>query len=106
AWMRRDEIDSENLRRLRDALLPMLTADDAQGFRAPFAALVLSELARTDRIKPWLSADERKFLVQAATNFLVGVHDYRGFSDQDGWRHGVAHGSDFVLQLALNPELD
>lgn len=105
-WMRRGEIDAAHLRQLRDALLPMLKGDDAQGFRAPFAALVLSEVARTDRIKPWLSADERETLVRAAADFLSGVRDYRGFSDQEGWRHGVAHGSDFVLQLALNPALE
>lgn len=105
-WMRRSEIDPTTLRRLRDALLPMLQSTDAAGFRAPFAALVLSEIARTDRIKPWLSADERERLVQAASGFLAGVRDYRGFDDRDGWRHGVAHGSDFLLQLALNPALD
>ena len=105
-WMRRGELDVKNLRRLRDALLPMLHDTDARGFRAPFAALVLSEVARTDRIKPWLSADERDALVSAAADFLAGVRDYRGFSDGEGWRHGVAHGADFVLQLALNPALD
>jgi hypothetical protein len=105
-WMRRDEVDVAHLRQLRDALLPMLHGNDLQGFRAPFAALVLSEVARTDRIKPWLSKDERDTLVRAAADFLSGVRDYRGFNDREGWRHGVAHGSDFVLQLALNPAVD
>jgi hypothetical protein len=34
------------------------------------------------------------------------VSDYRGFDDKEGWRHGVAHGSDWLMQLALNPALD
>jgi hypothetical protein len=34
------------------------------------------------------------------------VRDYRGFDEREGWRHGVAHGADFALQLALNPALD
>ena len=59
--------------------------------------------ARTDRIKPWLAPDERERLVDAAAGFLTGVRDYRGFSDTEGWRHGVAHGADFALQLVLNP---
>jgi hypothetical protein len=25
---------------------------------------------------------------------------------QEGWRHGVAHGADLLLQLALNPAVD
>jgi hypothetical protein len=102
-WMRSGELDAATLRKLRDAVMPGLTAWDAAGFRAPFSALVMAEIARTDRIKAWMTADEREAMVQAAAKFLPSVKDYRGFSDQEGWRHGVAHGSDFVLQLALNP---
>jgi len=102
-WMRSGELDVPTLRKLRDLMMPGLAAWDAAGFRAPFSALVMAEVARTDRIKPWMTADEREAMVQAATKFLPSVKDYRGFNDKDGWRHGVAHGSDFVLQLALNP---
>jgi hypothetical protein len=31
------------------------------------------------------------------------VRDYRGFDAREGWRHGVAHSSDLMLQLAVNP---
>jgi len=34
------------------------------------------------------------------------VTDYRGFSSQIGWRHGVAHGADLILQLSLNDNID
>ena len=34
------------------------------------------------------------------------MQDYRGFDDKQGWRHGVAHGADWLMQLALNPALD
>ena len=105
-WMRAGQLDQATLRKLRDILLQGLEAKDAAGFRAPFSALVMSEIARTDRIKPWLTADEREALVQAATKYLPSVKDYRGFSDTEGWRHGVAHGADFILQLALNPGLN
>jgi hypothetical protein len=101
-WMRADALDPATRRRLRDRLLQMLTESDTSGFAAPFAALVLSEIARTDRIKPWLASDERDNLVDAAAGFLSSVRDYRGFSDTEGWRHGVAHGADFALQLVLN----
>lgn len=102
-WMRAQHLPTATLATLRDRLLPMLDAEDPQGFRRPFAALVLSELARTDRIKPWLDDAGRERLVQAAAGYLEGVRDYRGFTDGQGWRHGVAHGADFILQLALNP---
>ena len=54
----------------------------------------------------WLSDEQRETLVSAAANYLAGVRDYRGFTDGEGWRHGVAHGADFVMQLVLNPALD
>ena len=81
-------------------------ADDTDGFRKPFAALILSELARSDRIEPAFTAERREELVQVAGDYLRGLRDYRGFSETEGWRHGVAHGSDLVLQLVLNPGVD
>lgn len=105
-WMRKRQLASPTLAALRERLLPMLVEADPRGFRRPFAALVLSEVARTDRIQPWLDAAGRDELVQAAATYLEGVRDYRGFIDGEGWRHGVAHGADFAMQLALNPAVD
>ncbi|MUV14051.1 DUF2785 domain-containing protein [Noviluteimonas gilva] len=105
-WMRAGEIDELGLRPLRDRLYAALQADDPEGFRRPFAALVLSEVARTDRIKPWMTPEERGAMVETASRYLESVTDYRGFDDKEGWRHGVAHGSDWLMQLALNPALD
>lgn len=101
-WMRAGLLGRTTLMELRELLLPMLASRDPQGFRAPFAALVMAEVARTDRIKPWMTAEQRDALVQAAAAYVSGVDDYRAFNDRDGFRHGVAHGADFVLQLALN----
>src|SRR4249919_1564561 len=56
-WMRAGEIDEIGLRSLRDRLYAGLQADDPDGFRRPFDALVLSEVARTDRIKPWMTTE-------------------------------------------------
>lgn len=79
---------------------------DPSGFAKPFAALVLSEVARADRVEPFLSASERAALVDAGTRYLRDVQDYRGFTTGEGWRHGVAHAADLMLQLALNPAVD
>ena len=81
-------------------------AEDPDGFRAPFAALVLSEVARIDRIAAWMSPKQRNALLVAGADYLVSVRDYRGFDAGQGWRHGVAHGADLLMQLALNPALD
>lgn len=89
------------------ALLGEIVAgpEDTGGFRRPFAALALSEVARADRIEAYLTAAELHELAVTGATYLRGVTDYRGFVPGEGWRHGVAHGSDLALQLALNPRL-
>jgi len=106
AWLRADRLAPETRVALRERLAADLVAPDPDGFRRPFAALVLAEIARTDRVSPWMDDDARARLVQAAADYLAGVRDYRGFVDGEGWRHGVAHGADLVMQLALNPALE
>jgi hypothetical protein len=107
-WLRADRLDvatrTELLTRLSASIQPDQT--DRDGFRQPFAALVLSEVARTDRITPWLTPVQRAALVERAAQYVASVRDYRGFDEKDGWRHGVAHGADLLMQLALNPAVD
>lgn len=108
-WLRAGQLDQETRQAALDRLLPRIapTAHDADaGFSAPFAALVLSEIARSDRVAPWMTPPQREQLLAAGTAYLSSVRDYRGFDARDGWRHGVAHGADLMLQLALNPALD
>ncbi|NVJ04401.1 DUF2785 domain-containing protein [Myxococcus sp. AM001] len=105
-WLRDGKLDAAALRELRDALQGMLAGADAEGFRKPFAALVLSEVARVDRVKPWMTAEERTAMVESAARYVESVRDYRGFDAATGWRHGVAHGSDWLMQLSLNPALN
>lgn len=106
-WMRARRLSSETIHALYSGLVEQLRhSDDPNGFEEPFAALILSEVARTDRIDHTLTSAMRDELVGVAAHYLSSVRDYRGFSATEGWRHGVAHGSDLVLQLALNPRLD
>mgnify|MGYP002780555280 CR=1 FL=1 len=106
-WLRAEPSLSQATREaLLDDLQARLAARDAAGFEAPFAALVLSEVARTDRVAAWMSPAQRATLVEASARYVEGVRDYRGFIDGEGWRHGIAHGADLLMQLALNPALD
>jgi hypothetical protein len=104
-WMRTQKLDPATMQAIRAALLARLKAPDSAGFAQPFAALVLAEVARADRVKPYLSDAERTDLVRSSTAWLAGVRDYRGYDEKDGWRHGVAHGADLMLQLAVHPAL-
>ena len=104
-WMRTQKLDPATMQAIRATLQARLKAPDTAGFAQPFAALVLAEVARADRVKPYLSEAERADLVQASTTYLAGVRDYRGYDEKDGWRHGVAHGADLMLQLSVHPAL-
>lgn len=105
-WMRAGALDTDTLRALRDAGFARLEREDGEGFGKPFAALLLAEVARTDRIAAWMTPAERETMVERACAYLRGIDDYRGFDAAHGWRHGVAHGADWLMQLALNPALD
>jgi hypothetical protein len=104
-WLRADAVASGT----RQAMFARLLAAsdpavaDGDGFRRPFAILVLSEIARTDRLHPWMDEAARRRLLDRAVEYLTTLRDYRGFDPHEGWRHGVAHGADLVTQLSLNP---
>lgn len=104
-WLRAKAFSPETRRTLQARLFAPLDAPDPQGVARPFAALVLSEVARTDRVEPWMRDDERALLVERAAKYLESVDDYRGYVSGVGWRHGVAHGADWAMQLTLNPVL-
>jgi len=104
-WLRGKQLELATRTKLLQRLIAMLgpAESDRDGFRQPFAALVLSEVARTDRIDPWLTEAQRGDLVDKAAAYVSAVEDHRGFDTTAGWRHGVAHGADLLMQLVLNP---
>lgn len=107
AWLRSSTLsDATMLEMTARASAALKDKDDAKGFRRPFAALALSELARADRIKPFLDAATRAGLVDLAAAYMALNTDFRGFEDRAGWRHGVAHAADLILQLSVNPNVD
>lgn len=106
AWMRQGVLPTASLRALRDDLYASLDGPEGEGYAHPFAALVLAEVARTDRINAWMSVEERAAMVARAVRYETSVRDYRGYEPAGGWRHGVAHGADWLMQLSLNPAVD
>ncbi|WP_286272268.1 DUF2785 domain-containing protein [Thalassotalea hakodatensis] len=107
AWLRNNELEIKTLHTLLNKLQTILTSKsiDSNGFEQPFAALVLSEVVRVDRITPYMTEQERQTIVDVSTRFMSNISDYRGFNEQEGWRHNVAHTADIFLQLALNKQV-
>ena len=106
AWMRSRVLDQATVRQVQQRVSAILaTPPDAAGFAQPFASLLLAEVARVDRLQPFLQPAERDALLRQSAAYLQGVRDYRAFDARQGWRHGVAHGADGLLQWSLNPAL-
>jgi hypothetical protein len=107
-WMRGELLSSETVHRIREQLLKHIldkTNSADEGFSKPFAALVLAEVARVDRRKAFMSDAQRQEMVETAALYLSQIVDFRGFDEKTGWRHGVAHAADWMMQLSLNPAL-
>lgn len=106
-WLRGAQLSQEVHNQMFDYLTNVITlqVNDPNGVYQTFSVLVLAEIARVDRKKPFLTKMRRNYLVTIGTEYLSTLRDYRGFSNNIGWRHGVAHSSDLMLQLALNPAI-
>src|SRR5262245_58589638 len=68
-WMRSDKLDTATVHTIRLNMLGRLGADDPSGFARPFAALLLAEVARIDRLKPFLTPPDRGVLVTANAGY-------------------------------------
>jgi hypothetical protein len=104
-WLRNDQLSQSIYIQMFDHLTHVLNSnvEDLHGVYQSFSMLTLSEVARVDRKSLFLTDKQRGYLVKVGTDYLTNLKDYRGFSEKVGWRHAVAHSSDLMLQLALNP---
>jgi hypothetical protein len=105
-WMRAPALKPDAVRAIGERLLAQLEAPDPPGFGRPFAALVLSEVIRDDRMRGVWSAAQREAALERIGRYMTSITDHRGFQPGAGWRHGVAHSADALMQFALNPALD
>ena len=107
SWLRNSKLPANVYEKMFNELFnnfAQKTVDEHDVYQ-PFVALVLSELARVDRKTPYLTDEQRQFLVDRSAAYLVNTKDYRGFDNVVGWRHSIAHTADLFLQLSLNPAI-
>ncbi|MBA6380169.1 MULTISPECIES: DUF2785 domain-containing protein [unclassified Colwellia] len=107
-WLRNEHLSQAIHIKMFNYLTRVLESKvtDTFGVYQSFSILVLAEVVRVDRHSPFLTADQRDYLVNVGTSFLTNVKDYRGFSTKTGWQHSIAHAADLMLQLALNPKVN
>jgi uncharacterized protein DUF2785 len=104
-WMRAKALDEKTRVTIFKQLIGLVNSkeDPSDGFYPAFSALMLAEVIRADRVKPFLSIQQRQQTVDTMAKFMIKQQDHRGFDDIEGWRHAIAHTADVFLQLALNP---
>jgi hypothetical protein len=104
-WMRDKQLSPTTVGTILQRLVAQLAPEqlDPAGVHRPFAALTLAEVVRFDRVERFMTDQQLQQLVNASTRYLQSIRDYRGFDAREGWRHAVAHTSDVMLQLAVNP---
>lgn len=108
SWLRNDKITGAELQALFTKFSSELNAGlpHQQGVYLPFVALVYSEIVRVDRVAPYLSNEQRVQAVRTISKYITEIDDYRGFDEEVGYRHAVAHSADVVLQMALNQSIN
>lgn len=104
--LRREQLSVSVRTDLTNQTLAMLRGPDPDGFARPFAALALSELVRADRINGYYDDMMYDEIVARSVEYVRGIRDYRGFDEREGWRHGVAHGADLLMQIVLDPNFN
>jgi len=104
--LRAEQLSVATRTNLTNETLAMMRGPDPDGFARPFAALALSELVRADRINGYYDDAMYDEIVAQSAAYMRGIRDYRGFDEREGWRHGVAHGADLLMQIALDPNFN
>lgn len=104
SWLRAGIVSNEVNKLSINYVLKELKAnhEDEVGVYKPFLILALAEFVRADRISPFMESLQRQEVITFLSESLKVIDDYRGFEEQIGWRHQVAHLSDVALQVALN----
>ncbi len=104
--LRGDQLSVSLRTDLTNQTLAIMRGPDPDGFARPFAALALSELVRADRINGYYDDAMYDEVVARSAEYMRGIRDYRGFDEREGWRHGVAHGADLLMQIVLDPNFN
>ena len=70
-----------------------------------FSALCLSEIAKSEKKKPYLGSARYHALLAQAISYLQAERDLRGYDEELHWIHATAHTADLLGALAGSPML-
>lgn len=72
-------------------------------FTRAFASLWLAGLLMVDQETPYLEEGVRRLVMERCSTYLQQERDVRGFVEEKGWAHSIAHGADLAAVMAGHP---
>lgn len=105
-WLRNAQLSVDRKQFLLQQLSANLSpATRELSLQRSFSALIISELLRADAIDAFMTTTQREQLLQASAQALRDEQDFRGFEDELGWVHPIAHLADVMWRFSLHPAL-
>jgi len=109
AWIRRGEYD-DLLPGLGDGMATGLRSGLGQSgtdsvFRRSFSALILGECIARDTERPLVPGGKVLEWGDRIATWVLEEQDLRGYVQDKGWAHAVAHGADALAVLARSPHV-
>ncbi|MEI5905552.1 DUF2785 domain-containing protein [Bacillus spongiae] len=108
-----DNLNSEQLNYILETCLGenylLYKIGEKQGdsvFTRSFSSLVIALLLEKDRLSPFLSEGIGRKAIHESIAYLMKEKDIRGYVEEKGWAHSVAHGADLLQQAILHPLFD
>jgi len=102
AWIMAGHLDGQ-LTRLGEQVIGLLAHPQIQA--RTFAALILAALVHRDTAAAVLDTQSLLRWTDSFADWWLAETDLRGWDDQLGWLHAVAHGADVIGELGLSPRL-
>lgn len=75
-------------------------------FTRSFSSLWLSGLFWLDAEQSYMDPDLRKSAMEKSATYLLKEQDIRGFVEDKGWAHSIAHGADLAMMIASHPHTE
>ncbi|AEB30875.1 hypothetical protein CAR_c22180 [Carnobacterium sp. 17-4] len=72
-------------------------------YKRSFSALVLGLLINKDKEQQFLEKSQISFLLDRTCFYLVNEQDKRGFTEDKGWAHSIAHCADLLDEIITHP---
>lgn len=77
--------------------------NDDTVYKRSFSALTLGILINKDKEQSFLEKSHISFSVDKTCFFLLNEQDRRGFTNEKGWAHSIAHCADLLDEIVTHP---